>query len=104
MATLTLHAGICGFSTTIRSKSDDGQNVTLEFDTECPHLQKAKGELTSVDAYAEIFAKPAATQTYAVLSKHLVHTACPLYMAFLKSIEVAAGLALPKDVTLTIQP
>lgn len=103
MATVTVHAGVCGFVTTVTAKSEDGQAVAISFETTCPHAAKAAGELTSVDAYAEIFKKPADTTVYAVLSRHLVHTSCPLYSGFLKAIEVAANLALPRDVTMKIE-
>jgi hypothetical protein len=103
MATVTVHAGVCGFVTKITTKSDDAQTVSISFETTCPHLEKAKAELTSVDAYVEIFKKPADTTVYAVLSKYLVHTACPLYSGFFKAIEVAASLALPRDVSMKIE-
>ena len=103
MAKVTVHAGVCGFVTSITSTSQDGQNVEISYETTCPHAAKAKAELTTVDAYTEIFKKPAETTVYAVLSKYLVHTACPLYSGFLKAIEVAASLALPRDVTMKIE-
>jgi hypothetical protein len=103
MATVTVQAGVCGFETTITAKSEDGQNVALSYETTCPHAQKARAELTSVDAYVEIFRRPAETTVYAVLSRYLVHTACPLTSAFLKAIEVAGSLALPRDVTMRIE-
>ena len=103
MPILTVDAGVCGFVTTIRTSSEDQQTVTLEFETTCPNLAKARGELTSVDAYAELFRKPHETTVYAVLSKHLPHVTCPLYSGFLKAIEAAAGLALPRDVSMKFQ-
>jgi len=103
MATVTVHAGVCGFVTTITATSDDGQNVSIAWKTTCPHAEKAKAELTGVDAFTEIFRKPAETTVYAVLSRYLVHTACPLYSGFFKAIEVAGGLALPRNVTMKIE-
>ena len=100
MPELTVDAGICGFVTTIRASSTDQQTVTIEYDTTCPHAVKARGELGSVDAYAELFRKPHETAVYAALAKHLPHVTCPLYSGFLKAIEAAAGLALPKDVSM----
>ena len=74
----------------------------MSFESQCPHVLKAREELQSVDAYAELFKKPAETRVYEALSKHLPHVTCPLYSGFLKAIEVAAGLALPKEVTIKI--
>jgi hypothetical protein len=101
---LTVHSGICGFSTVIRTSSEDAQMVAIDFTTTCPHAEKARAQLKSVDAYTELFRKPHETAVYAALSQHLPHTACPLYSGFLKAIEAAAGLALRKDVTMTFNP
>jgi hypothetical protein len=101
MTELTVHAGVCGFVTTIRASSDDQQTVRVEYETTCPHAVKARAELLSFDAYTELFRKPHETAVYAALSKHLPHVTCPLYSGFLKAIEAAAGLALPRDVTMT---
>jgi hypothetical protein len=69
MPELTIHAGVCGFVTTIRTSSTDQQTVTIEYETTCPHAAKARGELTSVDAYAELFKKPRETSVYAALEE-----------------------------------
>lgn len=103
MATVTVDSGICGFSTTIKALSPDMQKVHVSFQTACPHAAKAAAELAEVDAFQELFRKPHETTVYAVLSKHLPHVSCPLHSGFLKAIEVAAGLALPKDVSMRIE-
>ena len=104
MPELTVDAGICGFVTVIRTSSADMQTGSIEFETACPHAAKARDELRSVDAYAELFKKPHETSVYAALSKHLPHVTCPLYSGFLKAIEAAAGLALQKDVSMKFTP
>ncbi len=104
MTELTVASGICGFRTVIRASSEDRQMVSIDFETTCVNALAARGELKNVDAYTELFRKPHETAVYAVLSKHLPHTACPLYSGFLKAIEVEAGLALPKDVSMTFAP
>lgn len=101
MTRLTIDAGICGFVTTVRADSPDGgATVTVEFDTTCPHVAKARAALASVDPMVELFRKPHETAVYAALSPHLPHVACPVYAGFLKAIEAAAGMALPKDVSM----
>ena len=104
MSQLTINAGVCGFTTVVRTSSEDQQTVTISYETTCPHAAKAREELVSVDAYQELFRKPHETAVYAALSKHLPHVTCPLYSGFLKAIEAAAGLALPRDVTMTFAP
>lgn len=103
MARVTVDAGICGFLTTITTLSEDQQQVRISYETDCPHAAKAREELTEVDAFQELFRKPHDTTVYRLLSAHLPHASCPLYSGFLKAIEAAAGLALPKDAILTIR-
>jgi hypothetical protein len=102
MARVVVEAGICGFTTTITTTTEDRQHVTISYETDCPNAVRAQGGLTGVDAYQELFRKPHETRVYEALSPHLPHVACPLYSGFLKAIEVAAGLALPKDARTTV--
>jgi hypothetical protein len=105
MTELTIDAGICGFLTTVRADSpDSGMSVTIDFDTTCPNVAKARAVPTSVDPMIELFRRPHETTVYTALSPHLPHAACPVYAGFLKTIEVAAGLALPKDAALKFAP
>jgi hypothetical protein len=103
MAKVTVEAGICGLITEILAESQDMNSVSIRFESTCPHVVKARENLASVEAYTEIFRKPHETRVYQALSPHLPHVACPLYSGFLKAIEVAAGLALPKDAHIRIE-
>jgi len=103
MARVKVDAGICGFTTEITTESTDGNAVTIGFQSTCPHVVKAREQIASVEAYTEIFRKPHETRVYQALSPHLPHVACPLYSGFLKAIEAAAGLALPKDAHILVE-
>lgn len=103
MAKVSVSSGICGFSIKIIASSDDGQNVKLAFETDCPNIARAQKELKEVDAYQELFAKPHETSTYKIFSQYIPHISCPIYTAIFKAIEVASGMALPKDVTIKIE-
>ena len=78
--------------------------VTIDFDTTCPHIERARAALTPVDPMVELFHKPHTTTVYAALSPHIPHVACPVYAGFLKAIEAAAGMALPRDVSMKFAP
>ncbi len=103
MAKVTVDSGVCGFTTQIDASSEDGQKVRLSYTSTCPHVGKAKEELAEVEAFSELFKKPQETTVYRVLSPHLPHVTCPLYSGFMKAIEVAAGLALPRDVHIAVE-
>jgi len=79
---LTGHSGICGFVTAIRTSAEDGQTVATDYETTCPHAEKARAALKSVDAYTELFRKPHETAVYAALSPHLPHTPARCTPAF----------------------
>jgi hypothetical protein len=40
--------------------------------------------------------------TYQLAAKYLTHSACPVPAGILKAVEVAAGLALPKDAAIKV--
>lgn len=104
MAKVTVNAGICGFTTIIKTElEDDGQTVKVDLTTNCPNILKAREELKEVDSFHELFSKLHETQTYKTLSPHLPHSACPVYSGILKAVEVAAGMALPADSTIKIE-
>lgn len=103
MAKVTVNAGICGMLTTITAENMD-DFVTLTIVSDCPHINKLGGKLEDIDPLVELFTKPADTEVYNALAPLLPHTACPLYSAMYKAIEVASVMALPRDVTMTIEP
>ncbi|HIC90241.1 MAG TPA: hypothetical protein EYP04_12685 [Anaerolineae bacterium] len=59
-------------------------------------------ELTQVSAFEEIFRQVGETTICKQASRHKLHAACPVPVGILKAIEVAAELALPADVHITI--
>ncbi|MCF8107635.1 MAG: hypothetical protein K9J81_01440 [Desulfohalobiaceae bacterium] len=103
MAKGTVHAGICGFVTVIEAQSTDSGAVDLKISSDCPNIQKVADELLEIEPYDEIFKRVGATRTVEVMSKHSPHPACPVTCGILKTIEVAAGLALPQEAGLRIE-
>jgi len=98
MALVTVEAGICGMYTTIKATADQPYGmVTLEITSDCPHIQKMAAELTEVRSTGEISYRGEGPRTLRAAAKHLPHAACVVPPAIIKAIEVAAGLALPKD-------
>ncbi len=96
MARSTIDSGICGMSTTVTATSE-GRSVRLEFETDCGYVQALAAELAEVDPFREISYRGEGPVTLRLAPKHLVHPACPVPSGIIKAIEVASGLALPKD-------
>jgi len=105
-ATAEIDAGICGFHTTVHALSEDDQNVTFDLETNCEKighlgtLLKAQGPL---DAYEEI--SPASGSRLLETARQALPgccAGCVVPVGLFKSMQVAAGLALPKDIHLTM--
>lgn len=99
-------AGICGFQTRIHADSDDAQNVTFKIVSGCEKARRFGDALTAkgpVDGYAEIGA--GADGVVLSTAREYLNgccAACAVPVGAFKAMQVAAAVALPKDVTLKI--
>ncbi len=99
-------AGICGFQTVVHATSEDGQNVSFDITSGCEKIRgladalKAKGP---VDAYQEISAEGQSV-VMATVRECLKGccAGCAVPVGIFKGMQVAAGLALPKDISIKI--
>jgi hypothetical protein len=103
MANVIVNAGVCGFVTTIEANSEDSQMAQLKITSNCPNYKALENELTEVDAYEECFAKLGDGEIYKICAKYCKHAACPVPSGIIKAVEVACGLALPKNVSFEIK-
>ncbi|MQL53883.1 hypothetical protein GFC01_16795 [Desulfofundulus thermobenzoicus] len=101
MARVEIYGGICGFNTTVQVAGAGGRKVKITLESECPNWQKAaeylREYLKEVDAYKEVFGKLHESETYRLYAPFIPHPACLVPAGIVKAIEVAAGLALPRD-------
>ncbi|WP_206813093.1 DUF6951 family protein [Paradesulfitobacterium ferrireducens] len=103
MATGEIKCGICGFEVKVEAEQIEGSKVKLNITSTCPSYQKIAAELQEVDAYQEIFQKLHQGKVYEVFSKYSKHPSCPGISGILKTIEVAAGLALGQSASMEIR-
>ena len=105
-ALVVVDGGICGFQTRIHADSDDTQNVSFKIASACEKVRAFGNALTAkgpVDGYAEIGAGAGGivlTTSNEVLKGCCA--GCAVHAGAFKAMQVAAGVALPKDVTLKI--
>ena len=96
-------SGICGMITEIRATSDDqAGKVQLEINTRCENIQKLAQELKVVDPMEEISFRGKGPKTLRMAANHCKHAACPVPSGIIKAVEVASGLALPKDASIQV--
>lgn len=99
-------AGVCGFHTSIEAASEDGRNVLLAIKTPCGKigtLADRLAELGPIDAYMEI--NPAAPSQILAAAREALPgccAGCAVPVGLFKATQVAAGLALPADVKISI--
>jgi len=105
-AQVVVDGGICGFQTRIHAESDDTQNVKFKIASGCAKAHKFAEDLTAkgpVDGYAEIGAgSDGVVLTTARESLKGCCAACAVPVGAFKAMQVAAGVALPKDVIIKI--
>jgi len=101
-----IDAGVCGFRTDGRIASDDDQHVTFELRTDCEkirHLGDLLSEKGAIDAFEEI--RPAAVGPFMQSVRSALTgccAGCAVPVGLFKGMQVAAGLALPKDIAITL--
>lgn len=103
---VVVDGGICGFKSRIHADSDDSQNVTFKIASACEKARAFGDALTAkgpVDGYAEIGAGSDGV-ILATARENLKGccAACAVPLGTFKAMQVSAGVALPKDVTLQI--
>jgi hypothetical protein len=101
MAKAEIFSGICGFITHVETKMD-GETCKVHIDSECKSIRKMAAELTEVDPYREFTFRRSMPLTHEMAAKFCAHAACPVAVGIIKAVEVEAGLALPKDVTIKL--
>ena len=101
MAKTEICSGICGHTATVEAMKE-GKVCKLTITSDCQAIQNLAKELTEVDPMQEISCRRGIPQTLQMGQKHCFHAACPVPVGIIKAIEVAGGLALPKDVTIKV--
>jgi hypothetical protein len=102
MAKAEICAGIRGFSTTVVAKSNGDGTVHLDVRSDCKAVLKLAEQLQEVDPYREFTWRRQGPLTLELAPHCLSHPACPVPSGIIKVVEVEAGLALPKDVTIKL--
>jgi len=105
-ATAEIGAGVCGFHTTAHVSCEDGQHVTFEIETPCENiarLAEALQEKSPIDAFEEIRGGNGSVVLGAARAVLCGCCAgCVVPSGMFKAMQVAAGLALPADITIKL--
>ena len=101
---MDVFAGICGFTTTIKVKSEGEYKAVLTLESECPNYKKVAKVLGTepLDVMNELF-KKGKSKVLVACNDNIPHVSCPVPAAILKALEVGVGLALPCDPKITFR-
>ena len=99
----TINPGICGRVTNIEVVETEQWRVRLKLDSDCDMVTKMGESLTELDL-RDALKSQVDSIVYKLASEYCSHASCPVPMAILKTMEVEAGMALPKSVLFTFEP
>jgi len=106
-ALVIVDAGICGFQTRIHAEADEMQNVTFRVVSGCEKARAFGEALVAkgpVDGYGELGAgSDGVILTTGREALKSCCSACAVPVGVFKAMQVAAEVALPKDVTIKIE-
>ncbi|OPZ22814.1 MAG: hypothetical protein BWZ10_00232 [candidate division BRC1 bacterium ADurb.BinA364] len=106
-ACVDIDAGICGFKTSAGASSPDGQMVAFDIESDCDNIKglaAALKELEPIDAFREIH--PAAENILLPTARAKLKgccSGCVVPAGLFKAMQVAAGLALPRDIVIALR-
>ncbi len=105
--TCDIDAGVCGFRTRATALSDDSQHVTFDLESDCQKivaLGQRLAEAGALDAYGEIDVRTGPVLlTTARGGLTGCCAGCAVPVGLFKLMQVTAGLALPKDITINME-
>jgi len=104
---MKIKPGVCNFEVQVTACSEDGQNVTFEFTSECETIKafaKQVDEISPVDAIMSLGPEenPILKEARKLFQSKGCCEACVVPLGTVKSMQVATSLALPKDVSITM--
>lgn len=102
-----IQAGVCGFITSVSAESEDQQNVNFEIKSDCEKIEALAVKLNKiqpVDAFQEI-SPTGEGKIMAIVRESLKGccAGCAVPAGIFKSMQVSAGLALPKDISINFK-
>lgn len=104
MPTVTVTCGNCNFTARVEAQADAANSVGVAINCDCPRVQEFAAAAARLSPTCAAGWKCADFFVYQEAARANLHPACPVPVALLKVVEVAAGLALPQDVVIHFEP
>ena len=98
-----IDAGVCGFRANIVAEAEDMMgSARVSIKTECPNLKKLGDHLEV--SIMDLVKNGCGSGLHKKITEVIpaMHCPCPVTGALFQAVKVAAGLALPKDIQVSI--
>ncbi|MGE5223269.1 MAG: DUF6951 family protein [Omnitrophica WOR_2 bacterium] len=102
MAKAEIFSGNCGYTTHVET-SMDGSACSISIQSECNAIRKLAEDLKEVEPMNEISTRRRSPVILQKGALYCTHAACPVPVGIIKAVEIAAGLALPTDVSIRLE-
>lgn len=97
---LHIKAGACGFVTSVTARTVAGGKVELEIQSDCEHVEEMAAALNPMDM-AQALAGYGQGPIAQAAADNLAHGACPIPAGVIKAAEVALGLNVARDASIS---
>ncbi len=102
MTKVSINPGVCGMDCQVVVSKIDRMNMRIEIESKCPMVTKLSELLAEVNL-RDVLKKYGQSVVTEKAAEHLSHAACPIPTAIIKAVEAEAGMALPRNATITFE-
>lgn len=100
---VSVNPGICGFGCEVKVKRISKECAEVAIDGSCcGHIQLLAKEMNSL-TLRDLFSPITRNPVYLAAQKARCHPSCVIPVAILKAAELAMEMAVPKNVSITIE-
>ncbi len=100
---VTVDSGICGFHCLIEAWEKEKRKVLIRISgSECEQIQSLSEKVTEMNL-RDLFAPIGKSPVFSTAQSFGCHPSCPVPIAILKAVEVAMGMALPRDAVIRFE-
>lgn len=100
---VTVDSGICGFQCLIEAWEEEKRQIRITISgSECKQIQRLSEKVKEMNL-RDLFAPIGKNLVFSSAQSVGCHPSCPVPVAILKAVEVAMGMALPKDAVIRFE-
>lgn len=100
---VTVDSGICGFHCLIEAWEKEKRQIRIKISgSECKQIQRLSEKVKEMNL-RDLFTPMGKNLVFSSAHSVGCHPSCPVPIAILKAVEVAMGMALPRDAVIRFE-